>query len=220
MAVTEKEKSEVLQALGEGKKISEISDIVGLSRDTIRKIKNAATSNPDKQDLEKFNETFEVSGQEKTAQQLMKEVGALAPKILKERLDAGEIALNLCGNLAAAADMSLKDYIQCLIGALREYAILKKENEELTELIEQQNKTIDLQVDRAVIKKSINDITLLAVMCNRDISFEFLDGYQKMMYTDYFEDPKMHEARKKRMLQETSIQQLADEVIARGLYEN
>ncbi len=167
MSIKETEKQEILQALNEGKKISEISDAMGISRESIRKIKNSETANSPKTDLENFNETYEVTGEEKTAKELLKEVGNLAPKIVKERLEAGELVLSMFGSTAATLGMKLEELLRKLDQLPERVISLQSENQELNELIDGLHEAVKMQVDRAVIKKCVNEMTLLAIQTNK-----------------------------------------------------
>lgn len=155
MAITAKEKEEILVALKEGRKISDISDQMGISRDTVRKIKNAGASNP-KPDLENFNKTFEVTGDKITAEELLKSVGSLAPKILKERIEAGALVLSIYGANAAAAGMNLEEYIKTLLLFPAELEQARVDLQNLTDLNQQLQDVVDQHIDSVAIIRAVD----------------------------------------------------------------
>jgi transcriptional regulator with XRE-family HTH domain len=232
MATTEAEKKQILQEIKDGRKISEISDLMGISRDTIRKVKNGAVSNPPKPELAKFNEAFGVSGEEISAEELLKSVGTLAPQIIKERLEAGELVLSICGNDAATAGMKLKEYLKILDQLPEQFIALQSKNQRLEELITEQNETIDMQIDRATIKKCVNEMTMKAMEIN-NFDLKFIIAYENFLWSsqpgefeyfrkkaellnqgknpdEYFE--KMEDNRMERVI---SLRARADELLAR-----
>lgn len=163
---------------------------MGISRDTIRKVKNAGASNP-KPDLKEFNKTFDVTGEEVTAEELLKTIGGLAPRILKERLEAGELCLNTCGNAAAATGLKLKDFLELLITLPGQLLQTQTENESLINLNQQLQSTVDQQIDKAVITKCVNRAMLAAIMYSKgEINMNVIYGYGQFLEKMRIEDPQ------------------------------
>jgi transcriptional regulator with XRE-family HTH domain len=190
MATTEAEKQEILRSLKDGRKISDISDQMGISRDTIRKIKNAGAANP-KPDLSNFEKTFEVTGSEITAEGLLKSIGSLAPKILKERLEAGELCLSICGSAAQQSRMSLEEYLKVLLLFPAELEQARVEIQNLIEINQQLQNVVDRQMDNVVITKSIDRVMAHALTHGRNqINLDVIFAYGQFLQRLRTEDPQ------------------------------
>ncbi|MDO8724897.1 MAG: hypothetical protein Q7J35_02380 [Candidatus Methanoperedens sp.] len=191
MAVSAGEKEEIKNALKDGRKISDISDTMGISRDTIRKIKNAEAANP-KPDLSNFEKTFEVTGEEVTAEALLKSVGSLAPKILKERLDAGALVLSICGNHAAATGMNLEEYLKTLLLFPAELEQARVEIENLTDLNGQLRDIVGKHIDSVAVTRAIDRVMaqVLEHGTNR-INMDVIYAYGEFLQSLRTKDPRL-----------------------------
>lgn len=194
MATTAGEKQEILNALKEGRKISDISDQMGISRDTVRKIKNADAANP-KADLSNFEKTFEVTGEQVTAEQLLKSVGSLAPKILKERLEAGALVLSICGNHAATAGMGLEEYLKTLLLFPAELEQARVEIKNINDLNQQLQNVVDRHLDSVVITKALDRVMAYALTHGRNqINLDVIFAYGQFLQRLRTEDPQLFNA--------------------------
>ncbi len=196
MATTETERQEILRALKDGRKISDISDTMGISRDTIRKIKNAGAANP-KPDLSNFEKTFDVSGQEISAEELLKSVGSLAPRIIKERLDAGTLVLSICGANAAAAGMNLEEYLKTLLLFPAELEQARVEIENLTDLNRQLQDVVDQHIDSVAITRAVDRVMANALTHGNKINLDIIFAYGQFLQRLRTEDPRIFNAMKK-----------------------
>lgn len=199
MATTAGEKQEILNALKEGRKISDISDQMGISRDTVRKIKNAEAANP-KPDLNDFNKTFDVTGEEVTAEELIKSVGSLAPKILKERLEAGELVLKICGSAAQQSRMSLEEYLKTLLLFPPELEQARVEIRNLTDLNEKLRGVVDQHLDGVIITKAIDRVMAQGLAYGK-INLDVIFAYGQFLQRLRTEDPRIFDGVRKLVAQ-------------------
>jgi len=191
MAITNKEKEEIHEFLKQGIKITDIADQLGISRETIRKIKNTPLPDGKKADLANFNKRFEVTGEEVTAEELLKAVGSLAPKILKERLDAGALVLSICGNHAAAAGMNLEEYIKTLLLFPGELEQARVDLQNLTDLNQQLQYVVDQHIDSVAITRAVDRVMarVLEHGTNR-INIDVIFAYGHFLQRLRTEDPQ------------------------------
>ncbi len=195
MAITDKEKEEIHEFLKQGIKITDIADQLGISRETIRKIKNAPLPEGKKADLANFNKSFEVTGEEVTAKELLKSVGSLAPKILKERLEAGELVLAICGSVAQESRMSLEEYLKTLLLFPPELEQARLEIQNLTDLNQQLQDVVDQHIDRVAVTRAIDRVMahVLEHGTNR-INIDVIYAYGQFLQQLRTEDPRLFNA--------------------------
>lgn len=202
MATTDKEKEEIHELLKQGIKITDIADQLGISRETIRKIKNAPLPDGKKTDLSKFNESFEVAGETVTAEELLKAVGSLAPKILKERLDAGQLVLEICAGKAVAAGISLDEYLRYLITLPEQVLQTQADNQAITVLNQQLQNMLDQHIDSVAITRAVDRVMarVLEHGTNR-INIDVIFAYGHFLQQLRTEDPKFFNIMKTLALQ-------------------
>ncbi|MBU3967577.1 MAG: helix-turn-helix domain-containing protein [Euryarchaeota archaeon] len=192
MAITDKEKEEIHELLKQGIKITDIADQLGISRETIRKIKNAPLPDGKKADLANFNKSFEVTGEEVTAEELLKAVGSLAPKILKERLDAGALVLSICGNHAAAAGMNLEEYLKTLLLFPAELEQARIEIQKLTDINQQLQNMLDQHMDSVAITRAVDRAMAHALAYGHNqINMDVIFAYGQFLQRLKTEDPRL-----------------------------